>query len=332
MDDYNRELSFGSSESRYAEIRAQREQRRQTRTESPDRPHRESPQRNYNPYEEPLDDDIFGPRPRGSFAKILLTQAVVCMLLVGLLFLAQRVMPNTYRQLNNAYAAVMQTDMSAREVWAAAAGVFDSMRDEITVVAPYRESEESPEEEPTDEPASEAYESDDEVEVDETEAETTQEIEVEVPPAAGGADITPVARPYSFLPLRTTMPLVNPVPYGGRISSGFGYRVHPITGEPGLHAGIDIAAPEGTPIVAAFHGTVRRVSYDSRSGNFIILDHGGGMQTLYAHCYAILVEEGMVLRAGERIALVGSTGDSTGPHLHFEIRVNGVRANPEPLL
>ena len=311
MDNYNNELSFGASESRYAEVRAQREQRRQNRAQLPDRP-----TRHYSPYDEPLEDDIFGPRPKGSFAKILLTQAVVCALLIGLLFLARQVMPNTYRQLRHSYGAVMQTDMSAREVWAAAAGVFSSMRDEIVVVAPYRNPEP---EAPLEEPEPDPYEDEDEAE----------ELEVEVPPAAGGADV-PVARSYTFLPLRTTVPPVNPVA-AGEITSGFGYRAHPVTGEPGLHAGIDIAAPEGTPIVAAFHGTVRRVGADARSGNYVILDHGGGMQTLYAHCYEVLVEEGMVLRAGEVIALVGSTGDSTGPHLHFEIRLNGVRADPQPL-
>ena len=314
MDDYNSELSFGASESRYAEIRAQRAQRRQSRAPAPERP----TARGYSPYDEPLeDDDLFGPRPRGSFAKILLTQTVVCALLLGLLFLTQRAMPNTYRQLRNSYNAVMQTDMSAREVWAAAAGVFGSLRNEITVVAPLREEPE-PDETTTEAP-------------DETQPETTIEVEMEEPPAAtGGTDATPAPRPYTFLPLRTTVPPVNPVA-AGEITSGFGYRAHPITGEPGLHAGIDIAAPEGTPIVAAFHGTVSRVSYGPRAGHYLILDHGGGMQTLYLHCHEILVEEGMVLRAGERIALVGSTGDSTGPHLHFELRVNGVRADPQPL-
>ena len=316
MDDYNRELSFGASESRYAEIRAQRAQRRQARGQAP-QPSRQANEfpaaRDYNPYDQ--DDDLFGPRPRGSFARVMLSQAAVCALLVGLLFLAQQAMPNTYRQLHDAYGRVMRTDMSAREVWAAAAGVFGSLRDEITVVAPYRAPEHpepEPEDSEQDEPPEEA------------------EPEAEEIPAAGGADIVPVARRYSFLPLRTTLPPMRPVAEG-EITSGFGYRFHPITGEPGLHGGIDIAAPEGTPIHAAFHGTVRRVGYDARSGNYIILDHGGGMQTVYAHCYAILAEEGMTLRAGEVIALVGSTGSSTGPHLHFEIRVNGTRADPQPL-
>jgi murein DD-endopeptidase MepM/ murein hydrolase activator NlpD len=77
---------------------------------------------------------------------------------------------------------------------------------------------------------------------------------------------------------------------------------------------------------------VLKTGEDDDYGNFILLQHEGGLQTFYAHCSELLAEEGMVIRAGEIIALVGSTGLSTGPHLHFELRLNGVRCNPEPLL
>ena len=323
MMDYNSELSFGASESRYAEIRAQREYRRQARGQSAGKA---PPARDFSQYDDVLDDDIFGERPKGSFAKIVLTQAIVCALLVGLAFLAQRAMPNTYRQLQQAYTRVMQTDMTVREVWAAASGAFQSLRGEIYVAAPQRE--ENPEEETQNEDDYEdAYEDEEDYEYN----YNNDASEAPEEPAAGGPDITPPAPTYTFMPLRTTVPPVWPVD-GGELSSGFGYRYHPVTGAPGMHTGIDIAAPEGTPVAAAFRGTVYRIGYNTRAGNYIILDHGGGMQTVYMHCYEILVEEGMAVRAGETIALVGSTGDSTGPHLHFELRVNGVRGDPLPLL
>jgi len=135
--DYNSELSLGASEARFAEIRAMRRQRQHQRNEQPQRGNSLSSIRNHDPYNEmPEDDDIFAPRPKGSYAKVLLTQAVVCALLLGFLFLVTRAMPNTYRQLHRAYEQMMQTDMSAREVFAAARGVFGSLRDEIYVVAP----------------------------------------------------------------------------------------------------------------------------------------------------------------------------------------------------
>ncbi len=116
-------------------------------------------------------------------------------------------------------------------------------------------------------------------------------------------------------------------PVDGRISSGFGGRISPISHFSEKHRGTDIAAPEGTPIRAVFDGTVCLVDSSPGRGNYLILDHGtderGRIQTLYQHCSEILVDEGTVVRAGETVALVGSTGNSTGPHLHLEYRVGG---------
>ena len=122
--------------------------------------------------------------------------------------------------------------------------------------------------------------------------------------------------------------LLWPVPGYTRITSPFGYRTHPITGRPGtFHGGIDIGAPRGTVIRAAERGTAYSY-YSSSYGNYVIIIHGGGLATLYAHNQTNLVSQGQSVNRGDTIAHVGSTGMSTGPHLHFEVRVNGMRVDP----
>jgi len=117
-------------------------------------------------------------------------------------------------------------------------------------------------------------------------------------------------------------------PASGRLSCRFGYRIHPISKKKRMHTGIDIAAPTGTPIYAAAPGIVISATTMRGYGRTVILDHGGGFSTLYGHCSRLLVKSGQRVKAGERIALMGSTGYSTGPHLHFETRVNGRPVNP----
>lgn len=115
---------------------------------------------------------------------------------------------------------------------------------------------------------------------------------------------------------------------GARISSGYGYRHHPILGRRKLHTGIDFAASSGTPIYAAAGGVVISSGYRNGYGNTVIIDHGGGIATLYGHCSRLYVSSGQKVGKGSRIAAVGSTGMSTGPHLHFEVRVNGSPVDP----
>ncbi len=109
-------------------------------------------------------------------------------------------------------------------------------------------------------------------------------------------------------------------PLQGRITSGFGFRIHPITKKLSFHYGIDIGAPMGTDITAFADGTVELVGADSAYGNYLFLRHSDGILTFYGHCSTIDVAEGQLVRMGETVAKVGSTGLSTGPHLHFEVR------------
>ncbi len=117
-------------------------------------------------------------------------------------------------------------------------------------------------------------------------------------------------------------------PLSGKITSAYGERIHPVYDTDSFHSGIDIAADMGTLIRSMYDGTVVRASYDQWNGNFLEIDHGNGISTVYCHCSKLLCEVKTVVRGGEAIARVGSTGVSTGPHLHFEFRINSVSYNP----
>lgn len=123
----------------------------------------------------------------------------------------------------------------------------------------------------------------------------------------------------------------NPLP-NGTLTSGYGYRQDPFTNKTAFHSGLDIAAEKGTEIKAALSGVVELSQKSGGDyGNYIIINHGG-FKTLYAHCEELTVNEGNFVSAGESIATVGSTGRSTGPHLHFEIRVGNTKIDPTPFI
>lgn len=135
------------------------------------------------------------------------------------------------------------------------------------------------------------------------------EIPVEVPVYSGGA-------------------FCWPAPSYTRISDDYGNRIHPTLGVPQFHNGVDMAAPGGSPILAAADGTVIAASYSSSMGNYIMINHGGGLYTIYMHASALYVSTGQSVTRGQKIAAVGSTGRSTGNHLHFSVRRNGSYVSP----
>ena len=117
-------------------------------------------------------------------------------------------------------------------------------------------------------------------------------------------------------------------PANGEITSPYGYRTHPIFGTTIYHSGIDIGVDYGTPVHSADSGTVVYAGWMSGYGNTVVVDHGNGISTLYGHNEDVAVSEGQSVGKGSVIAYAGSTGNSTGPHVHFEVRVNGDPTDP----
>lgn len=140
-----------------------------------------------------------------------------------------------------------------------------------------------------------------------------------------------LARMYALEHILDTIPKVLPAS-AGSISSGFGYRRDPFTGRGAMHAGLDFKAGFGAPIHAAAKGRVTFMGRKSGYGNVIEVSHGNGLMTRYAHMSAFRATVGHEVAAGDVIGAIGSTGRSTGPHLHFEVRINGRAVNPRPFL
>ncbi len=223
--------------------------------------------------------------------KVILVQAVVCVFFILLVFLTGKFSPSTFEFLKNEYNRIMSVDMSARELFDSAKGATQDVMSSVI--------------QPTEEPS------------------TTEEI----PDGEGGEDAEQEGSAVAVMAsLGKNQKITTPL--HGRITSRYGYRTNPISGKYGLHTGVDIAADEGTGIVAAYNGVVKDTGYGEKKGNFVLMEHTDGTQTLYCHCSEVLVTEGSVIRAGELIALVGNTGWSTGPHLHFEIRIDGSSVDP----
>ncbi|HYO45762.1 MAG TPA: M23 family metallopeptidase [Gemmatimonadota bacterium] len=151
------------------------------------------------------------------------------------------------------------------------------------------------------------------------------------PPASGAAAIVRQAPTPLVRALET---LVWPLAADGSalLRSRYGNRLHPLGGDPRFHTGLDLRAPLGTPVYASADGTVSASESSGAYGNVVILDHAGGLQTLYAHHQRNLVGVDDRVRRGQPIALVGHTGNATGDHLHFEVRWNGGTVDPRTVL
>lgn len=149
------------------------------------------------------------------------------------------------------------------------------------------------------------------------------------PTLGTGADMTAFSSP---LP-RNTISVPSRMPLeGAQLTSSYGMRTHPVLGGRRKHTGIDLAAPTGTPVYAAADGIIGRADWYSSYGLYISINHGASMETRYAHLSRLAVAAGDNVKKGDLIGYVGSTGRSTGPHLHYEVRVEGLAVNPIPYM
>lgn len=221
---------------------------------------------------------------------VMLVQFVVCIIAVALVFLIGRLSPQTFEFIKNEYDRIMSVDMNAEDIASSAKRVIE----EAESVSPQASKQ--------------------------SKAEKEKKSVQTVKSASDGETL-------AVMSLFKTDEEIT-VPVHGEITSEYGNRTNPVSGEYLMHSGVDIAADTGEEIRAAYSGIVSEVGSNSVGGNYISLVHRDGSETLYCHCSKIIAEEGDVIRAGETIALVGSTGRSTGPHLHFEVTVNGKTVNP----
>lgn len=221
---------------------------------------------------------------------VMLVQLAVCILAVASIFLIGRLSPQTFDFIRNEYNRIMSVDMDAKDIASSAKKVIGR--------AETADNEKTEDKEKTSEKKS-----------------------VNTVKSAADGEAMAVMSLFKSDEEIT-------VPVHGEITSEYGNRTNPVSGEYLMHSGVDIAADQGTEIRAAYSGIVSEVGSNSVGGNYISLVHRDGSETLYCHCSKIIAEKGDVIRAGEAIALVGSTGRSTGPHLHFEITVDGKTEDP----
>ncbi len=246
-------------------------------------------------------------KPNFVIQRVIAVQVVLCLLLSAAAFAVFKLSETRFLQLEQAYFALFSRDMENAEL----KSVFRRVSDFVFQPPQIAETTESSSESTTQP----------------TESETA----TEPLDGAGGEDLLYPDSITSFSPFTVTGRFTVPVQYK-RVTSNFGYRENPVTHKYGFHSGIDLSAPEGTPIYAAYAGRVSEVSYSDARGNYIILDHGNGVRTVYCHCSAVTAPDGANLKSGEVIALVGATGQTTGPHLHFEIWLGDTRCNPAWIL
>ena len=273
------------------------------------------------------------PEKNDSLNMVTVAQIVVCILLGLSFFLLSR----------TSQSEVFRADFSKLMSWESlksdAASVMGYVKDYLAEPVEFfpvfgsekDESESGAVTEETTAPGTEEASETEPVTENETESEKSDMLSPTEKISTGVHSASLVKTELDYQIQDDTAKIVAPV-NSKRYTSKFGYRINPITNVNAFHTGLDIAAPLGTKIKAAYNGTVLKTGEDSHSGKYIFLSHADGLETFYCHCSEILAKDGAKIRQGETIALVGSTGWSTGPHLHFEIHKNGKRLDPLPFL
>ncbi len=243
-------------------------------------------------------------------SKTLLLQFLVCLVLFGYIFALKTSNSKLFSEIENSFSKKLEENLSVEEAKSVFANITENK----------------------------SYINDKQNEIEETLTEETVFVPFEEPSlsaeiiASGGKDIkvtsnNEIPKNVSVNDYKLSQKMV--LPLKGKITSKFGVRTHPISGDLRFHAGIDIAAEKGTNIYSAFDGEIIEADYDNWNGNYLKIKHDNDIMTVYCHCEKLNVKVGQKIRAGEVVATVGSTGSSTGPHLHFELRIDNVSYNPQ---
>lgn len=244
------------------------------------------------------------------FCKIIAVQFIACAFLIILLSLVCKLSPDSFNGIKTKYDGIMSKDLSVSEIWSSVKEVASYVMKPVDINSVQE----------TNIKTTDAATDNEEEKIQDAEEEKIEEPQTEESDKKTGN----VATVMSLFSDDSDIS----APVSGRITSRFGYRTDPISGENALHSGLDIAVAEGTSVRAAWDGIVTETGSDDKKGNYLWMVHKNGNETLYCHCSKILVEKDAVIRAGEAVALSGSTGYSTGPHLHFSIKENGKMVDP----
>ncbi len=277
-----------------------------------DRPERSEYRSRYSA----VDDISAKPKSKSDYLiRLIALQFFLCLVVVGGLLIVSKVSPSASAKMKSDYERIMSKDMSISQIF----GGLKNTAKEVFLPVSFPESEVT---------AKIILESKEPVV---TVADETVAIGEIV--GTGGSDIASEQgiKGVSFAKYTVSAPATLPLE-NLRLTSPFGYRTNPVSGEYGFHTGIDLAAPEGTPVAAAYGGKVTKSGESDVWGKYVLIEHSDGFETYYCHLKDIYASEGTVLRNGETLGVVGSTGWSTGPHLHFEVRIDGVRVDPAPLV
>lgn len=240
-----------------------------------------------------------------SVLRFVFIQSVVCVIIVLSAILIRTIAPDTYAVFKTGYiSAVEESDVK-----------FEDIKAFFSKIGAFLFSEPKPKN---------AIPSSSGIPQNETSSQTKDN------GSMGGSDVLTVPDTVSLNAYITTVPISALTK--GTVTCEFGWRIHPIFKTKGFHTGIDIASKLGTPITTPFSGCVYEVGKNEAYGNYVIMKHSDSLYTFYGHCDSVKAENGMVLRQGEVIAYMGSTGYSTGPHLHFEMRIDGKCVDPAYVL
>lgn len=262
--------------------------------------------------------------------RAILFQSLFCILLFGLLFFLKQSNSELFKSIESEFSDKLSENITKNE----AQSVFKSMREKFVTPTADVENKQNKSIDAKTENSTTKNNNPENILENETEFVPFDEPSLNATvEATGGVDIKiassdEIPENVSLNSYTLSKKMINPV-INGKTTSEFGARIHPISNELTFHAGIDIAADLETPIYAAFDGKVAVADYDKWNGNYMKIKHENGLMTVYCHCESLNVKKGENIRAGEVIGYVGSTGSSTGPHLHFELRIDNVSFDPQ---